>query len=91
MHPELNRELRESVNLTNPPNLTTPPDAQRTKRAYNDALLKNQREAAYIAQRIKQAKTQKEKASAESDKIDFEKVIGMSINKVLSLPFKGGE
>ena len=80
------RKSNKPPKSNNPPGRTT-----NEERAYNDALLKNQREAAYIAQRIKQAKTQKEKASAESDKIDFEKVIGMSINKVLSLPFKGGE
>lgn len=67
----------------NPPSPTTNED-----RAYNDALKKKQSEAASIDLRISQAETEKEKASAQADKIDFEKAIGMTIGKVLSLPFK---
>jgi hypothetical protein len=70
----------------NPPGRTT-----NEEKAYNDDLLKKQREAANIDLRISQAETPKEKAAAESDKIDFEKAIGMSIDKVLSLPFKGSK
>lgn len=57
-------------------------------RAYNDALKKKQSEAARIDLRISQAETEKEKASAQSDKIDFEKAIGMTIGQLLSQPFK---
>tara|TARA_R100000426_G_scaffold73921_2_gene51639 strand:- start:1661 stop:1954 length:294 start_codon:yes stop_codon:yes gene_type:complete len=70
----------------NPPGRTT-----NEERAYNDALKKKQLEAASIDLRLSQAKTVKERSLAESDKDDFEKAIGMSIEKVLSLPFKGGE
>jgi len=80
------RKSNKPPKSNNPPGRTT-----NEERAYNDDLLKKQREAANIAQRMSQAETVREKASAESDKYDFEKDIGMSIEKVLSLPFKGGE
>lgn len=80
------RKSNKPPKSNNPPSRTT-----NEERAYNDALLKKQREAANIDLRISQAETQKEKAAAKSDKIDFEKAIGMSIDKVLSLPFKGSE
>lgn len=57
-------------------------------RAYNDALKKKQSEAAIIDLRLSQAETPKEKAAAESAKVDFEKAIGMTIGQVLSQSFK---
>lgn len=57
-------------------------------KAYNDALKKKQSEAAIIDLRLSQAETPKEKAAAESDKVDFEKAIGMTIGQVLSQPFR---
>jgi len=57
-------------------------------KAYNDALKKKQSEAAIIDLRLSQAETEKEKASAQAAKIDFEKAIGMTIGQVLSKAFK---
>jgi len=80
------RKSNKPPKSNNPPGRTT-----NEERAYNDALKKKQLEAASIDLRLSQAETLKEKAAAESAKVDFEKAIGMSIDKVLSLPFKGSK
>ena len=77
------RKSNKPPKSNNPPSPTTNED-----KAYNDALKKKQLEAARIDLRLSQAETPKEKAAAESDKVDFEKAIGMTIGKVLSLSFK---
>ena len=77
------RKSNKPPKSNNPPSPTTNKD-----RAYNDALKKKQSEAARIDLRISQAETEKEKASAQADKIDFEKAIGMTIGQLLSKPFK---
>jgi len=77
------RKSNKPPKSNNPPGRTTNED-----KAYNDSLKKQQLEAARIDLRLSQAETSKEKASAESDKVDFEKAIGMTIGQVLSKAFK---